>query len=99
MVSSRVRGADPVISQPHQLFSILFDYFFSIGSVQVRLGDWDTASDVDCETVDGTRVCAEPVQDIGIEEMFAHEMYNKPRYANDIGLIRLARRANINSGI
>lgn len=44
-------------------------------------------------------MCAPAVQDIPIEEVFAHPMYDKPRYSNDIAIIRLASPANMTVGI
>lgn len=55
----------------------------------MRLGEWDTNQDPDCE--DG--VCAHSVLNIGIENVIAHSNY-KPNSKNqeyDIALIRLNR--------
>ncbi|XP_055635539.1 CLIP domain-containing serine protease B15-like [Toxorhynchites rutilus septentrionalis] len=61
----------------------------------IRLGDYDTSTDQDCDQLDGTVVCADPIQTLPIETITVHQQYNKPRYANDIALIRLRRRADI----
>jgi secreted trypsin-like serine protease len=65
----------------------------------VRLGEWNTATDQDCDTSDGTPDCVdEPVQDIGIAKIIAHESYRKsdPNMHNDIALIRLRQPATFN---
>lgn len=57
----------------------------------VRLGEYDTQNDVDC--IDN--VCADPPQEIPVQQTFPHSGYidrNKNR-KDDIGLVRLARRA------
>lgn len=56
----------------------------------VRLGELDTRSDIDCDSQ--TR-CSQ-AQDFEIERIIPHSMYDTPKYANDIALIRLRRRTN-----
>ncbi|KAM3963662.1 phenoloxidase-activating enzyme 1 [Aphomia sociella] len=59
--------------------------------VTVRLGEYDTQTDIDCN--DGE--CADPPQEIAVKSAHAHPGYidgNKNR-KDDIGLVRLARRA------
>lgn len=60
----------------------------------VRLGEWDTNSERDCE--DG--YCSEPPQDIDIADLIPHESYqpNSKQQENDIALLRLARAATRN---
>uniref|UniRef100_A0A4Y0BQ75 Peptidase S1 domain-containing protein n=1 Tax=Anopheles funestus TaxID=62324 RepID=A0A4Y0BQ75_ANOFN len=60
----------------------------------VRLGEYDRNTMTDCAQVDGEMICSPPVQILRIESAIAHENYNKPRYANDIALIRLRDRAD-----
>lgn len=68
-------------------------------SVSVRLGEHDLATELDCQTsADGENYCADPVQDIPVSWIMAHLSYNQPRYANDIGLVRLAHLANMKPG-
>ncbi|KAJ8713979.1 hypothetical protein PYW08_007599 [Mythimna loreyi] len=61
---------------------------------QVRLGEWNTSSEVDCFHDD----CSGPVQDIPVEEIIAQEGYSAddPNQHNDIALLRLAYNAQIN---
>jgi len=56
--------------------------------VGVRLGEYDTSTDVDCLG----QLCADPVVNLGVEAKIAHEDYNEKskNRANDIGLIRLS---------
>ena len=49
----------------------------------------------DCVDIDGQRVCSPPVQSLSIESLIVHSGFNKPRYANDIALIRLRVRADL----
>ena len=66
----------------------------------VRLGEFDTEQDPDCETdlLSKEVTCAPPPQDLLIERIIVH-----PRYAagsnnrfDDIGLVRLDRDAQFN---
>lgn len=61
-------------------------------SAGVRLGEWDTSTDPDCQD----SVCAPPVHDIDPETVIIHQDYNSPRFANDIALVKLAQRINFN---
>jgi secreted trypsin-like serine protease len=65
----------------------------------VRLGEWDTSTDQDCDTSRGTQDCVdEPVQDIAIERIVVHERYRKSdkNVHHDIALIRLRQPARYN---
>lgn len=55
----------------------------------VRLGEWDTTTDTDCDNGD----CSDPVVDVAVEELLSHENYNpnSKTQENDIALIRLSR--------
>lgn len=57
----------------------------------VRLGELDVRTERDCNT-DATR-CTE-AQDFEIDRITAHSMYDTPKYANDIALIRLKKTTN-----
>lgn len=59
--------------------------------IMVRLGELDVRTDRDCNT-DGS-ACIE-AQDFEIDRITAHSMYDTPKYANDIALIRLKRTTN-----
>jgi len=60
----------------------------------VRLGEWDTGSDVDCDnSYEGETLCNEAPVDVPIEQKIPHEQYD-PQGANqhnDIALLRLSR--------
>lgn len=68
--------------------------------VAVRLGEYDRTTDPDCKTVDKDQPeeCNPPVQDVPIEKTIPHPKYNTPRYANDVGLIRLSRTPDMTQG-
>lgn len=55
----------------------------------VRLGEWDTNSERDCE--DG--YCSDPPLDIDVVQLIPHESYspNSKQQENDVALLRLAR--------
>uniref|UniRef100_A0A2M4AL94 CLIP domain-containing serine protease n=2 Tax=Anopheles triannulatus TaxID=58253 RepID=A0A2M4AL94_9DIPT len=57
--------------------------------VSVRLGEHNTATEVDCNP----DFCADPVQDFGFERLIVHELYEKngKTQHHDIALIRLDR--------
>ncbi|XP_055614372.1 serine protease grass-like [Uranotaenia lowii] len=55
----------------------------------VRLGEHNKETEPDCVDSDD---CAGPVQDVPVEKIIIHPEYNKPKYRNDIGLIRLVRK-------
>lgn len=65
----------------------------------MRLGEYDTSTEIDCQAIGNETTCAPAVQDIAIGEVIAHPMYDRPRYANDIALIRLAAPANMTPGM
>lgn len=61
----------------------------------VRLGEWDTATDPDCEVdVRGMKDCAPPHLDVPVERTIPHPSYDpgSKNQLNDIALLRLARR-------
>lgn len=60
----------------------------------VRLGEWDTLTNVDCDdSYTNEQVCNEPHVDIPVEEKIVHEGYssNSKNQHNDIALLRLSR--------
>ncbi|KAG5684158.1 hypothetical protein PVAND_013399 [Polypedilum vanderplanki] len=69
--------------------------------VAVRLGEYDLTTDPDCQHDDdtGKSDCNPPVQDIEIERLIPHSLYNNPRFSNDIGLVRMARDAEISQSV
>lgn len=70
------------------------NYFFRHS---VILGEHTKNQSVDCNIFRDNngneleRVCAGPIEIYGIESLKIHQDYDQPRYAHDIGLIRLDR--------
>lgn len=69
----------------------------------IRLGEFDRTTDPDCRPVDeyddeSEQECNPPVQDISIDKLLPHPNYNTPRYANDIGLVRLTQKPDMSQG-
>ncbi|KAL1457628.1 hypothetical protein WDU94_007836 [Cyamophila willieti] len=65
----------------------------------VRLGEWNTTGDPDCQGDLCGDLCAPPIQDIKIAEVISHKGYyrsNKGAIKNDIALIRLEAPAKLN---
>ncbi|CAH2257133.1 CLIP domain-containing serine protease 2-like [Pararge aegeria] len=62
---------------------------------EVRLGEWDTSSSIDCQRPDD---CSPPPLDVPIEEVIAHEGYvpTDEHQQNDIALLRLAYDVQFN---
>jgi Trypsin len=66
----------------------------------VRLGEYDRSADPDCRTdEENQQECNPPVQDILIEKLIPHPKYNTPRYANDVGLVRLSDKPDMTQGM
>uniref|UniRef100_A0A182J8R7 Uncharacterized protein n=1 Tax=Anopheles atroparvus TaxID=41427 RepID=A0A182J8R7_ANOAO len=65
---------------------------------KIRLGEWDTESEVDCEDSKDEMSCAPPIQEFGYEKVIVHEGYtgNNDDRANDIALIKLDGAAECN---
>lgn len=62
--------------------------------VSVRLGEYNTDTDIDCVVVSGSKqICAPPAVNIAIEDRIAHEDYlpNDPNQYHDIAVLRLVR--------
>ncbi|XP_055612826.1 CLIP domain-containing serine protease B9 isoform X2 [Uranotaenia lowii] len=59
--------------------------------ISVRLGEYDTTTEIDCIEQDGEKICADPPQNIPIEEKRAHAEYSEDSKHNDIALLRLSR--------
>nr|XP_022909842.1 melanization protease 1-like [Onthophagus taurus] len=62
---------------------------FKLTSIQ--LGEHVVSTPIDCENGE----CAEEVQEFQPAEINFHFMYNNPKYANDIALIKLNKPANL----
>lgn len=68
--------------------------------ISVRLGEYNLQTDPDCLEVEGEVNCAAPVQNIPVDNnaIFYHHNYDKPKFSNDIALIRLSRPADLSTG-
>jgi Trypsin len=74
----------------------------SIKLVGVRLGEWNLATNPDCDdSFVNENVCNFPHFDAGIEELIIHEQYKPLSFNqhNDIALIRLSQRLRFNEFI
>ncbi|XP_004520289.1 venom protease [Ceratitis capitata] len=58
--------------------------------ISVRLGEHDLSTEIDC-TPSSLRLCLPKPEDYKIEKTIIHPDYMKPRFANDIALIKLDR--------
>ncbi|XP_058056100.1 uncharacterized protein LOC131207501 [Anopheles bellator] len=58
--------------------------------VGVRLGEYNTNTDVDCVQEEGEQICADPPINVGVETIIPHPQYDEPSHAHDIALVRLA---------
>uniref|UniRef100_T1GLN1 Peptidase S1 domain-containing protein n=1 Tax=Megaselia scalaris TaxID=36166 RepID=T1GLN1_MEGSC len=57
--------------------------------VSVRMGENTIGQEPDCDgPINGRMKCAPTPIDIDIEEKISHPEFNKPRYSNDIALLR-----------
>ncbi|XP_050071964.1 CLIP domain-containing serine protease B9-like [Anopheles maculipalpis] len=59
--------------------------------VAVRLGEYNTNTDIDCVTEDQEQICADPPIDAAVESSIVHPEYEQMAHAHDIALVRLAR--------
>lgn len=59
----------------------------------MRLGEFDTTKERDCEVSDGEEYCSDQPIDVQIERLIPHENYDpqNPNQHNDIALLRLSR--------
>lgn len=89
-------------AQPNPSYKNQVDFSFFTYSVGVRIGEHNVETAQDCDThKDVTtgneyKTCADAPQDIGIEDTIPHPRYNTTSFTNDIGLIRLSRRIDLN---
>lgn len=68
-------------------------YHFIVIRVSVRLGEYNTDTDVDCLENPTGKECADPAVDVPVDERIAHEEYDPQdlNQYNDIALLRLTR--------
>lgn len=70
-------------------------------SVSVRLGEYNTSSEIDCITYgkSGGKDCNENPVRVQVEEEIPHPKYDAATKLNDIALLRLAREVNYTGSI
>lgn len=58
---------------------------------KVRIGEWNRATDPDCQEIDGVNICSDRTYDIKISKVFSHESYNSRSLGkpNDIAILKL----------
>ncbi|XP_039443000.1 CLIP domain-containing serine protease B9-like isoform X2 [Culex pipiens pallens] len=59
--------------------------------ISVRLGEYDTTTEIDCIEQDGEKICADPPVDVALEEKIPHPEYDELSKVNDVALLRMAR--------
>lgn len=61
---------------------------------EVRLGEWDTTTNPDCEEEANERVCNDKHVDVPVTEVIVHENYlpDSRHQQHDIALLRLDRQ-------
>ncbi|XP_055851888.1 serine protease grass-like [Episyrphus balteatus] len=67
----------------------------SLKLVSVRLGGFN----VDTQICDKSKKCGPRVQEIDVEKVIHHKDYNGRKLSNDIGLVRLAKNAEISTNV
>lgn len=66
---------------------------------KVRLGENDLNKPIDCNVFLGEQDCADPPQDIAVDEFIKHSMHSVSKRKNDIALIRLSRPAILSDSV
>lgn len=83
---------------PYYVLTTVFAAGYNQNTLQiVRLGDYDTSMDEDCQEIDGDEQCAPAPQDIQIAQVIKHPDHNDPKLANDVALIKLRQPADLSS--
>lgn len=59
--------------------------------IGVRLGEHDLSEPEDCIIVKSRRLCAPPVEDVGVEKTIPHPNFSNARKTNDVALVKLNR--------
>ncbi|XP_070509258.1 melanization protease 1-like [Chironomus tepperi] len=69
--------------------------------ISVRLGDWDTRTDPDCQELINEHVCNDPYVDVPVAKIISHEDYdlNSINHYNDIALLKLQRNVKFTKWI
>lgn len=64
------------------------------------MGEHDVSKSKDCElNEDGEEECAPPIETYKIDKTIIHEDFNSNKIENDVALIRLSQRININKSM
>lgn len=61
----------------------------------VRLGDYHTSDEMDCQEIDGEDICAPPPQDIPVLYVIKHPEHNRPRMSHDLVLVKFQQPADL----
>lgn len=81
----------------------LYNYviLFYIYRISVRLGEYNTETDVDCVDNGYSKECAPAPLDVPVEERIAHEDYDPldTNQYHDIALLRLSKEVTYSSNI
>lgn len=64
-----------------------------------RLGELDQSNPIDCYQMSSELDCAEPHQDISVEQFIQHPNYSTISKKNDIALVKLVRSAKLNENV
>lgn len=65
--------------------------------IGVRLGEHDLSEPEDCIIVKSRRLCAPPVEDVGVEKTIPHPNFSNARKTNDVALVKLNRSVRFQS--
>uniref|UniRef100_A0A1Q3FPS6 Putative clip-domain serine protease n=1 Tax=Culex tarsalis TaxID=7177 RepID=A0A1Q3FPS6_CULTA len=61
----------------------------------VRLGDYHTSDETDCQEFDGEEICAPPPQDIPVLYVVKHPDHDRPRMSHDLVLVKFQQPADL----
>lgn len=80
----------PAVMLTYILTSLSFLHMYHFFRIEVRLGEWDTETTVDCMGDE----CADPLVDVKVERVSIFPFYNVSLLIGDIALLRLATPVN-----
>ncbi|XP_050085089.1 serine protease easter-like [Anopheles aquasalis] len=85
----------------HELFvvsTVFATKFTDFGQLtHVRLGEYNSSTDHDCQIINSKagETCAPPTQDIAVDVIIVHPMYDAYEQVNNIALVQLSKPAKI----